>query len=259
MVVKGFDLHGRRALVVGAGSSVGPAIATTLAEAGADLVVTPCTGDAAERSAVEAAAADARSQGRAATVLSLDATDEDDVRRMVDEAVVALGGIDILVNNMDLAFASPITETSAEAWTRVISANLTGVFNTLKHVGRHMLEWGSGRIVNVASHLGERGLPNASAYCAAKGGVIQLTKAAALEWARQGITVNGVGLDWMEGDPFTQGGDEELRGRIARYVPEGRLGSADEAAVLAVYLASDASQYITGHTLSVDGGSLARL
>ncbi|MFH1140281.1 MAG: SDR family oxidoreductase, partial [Chloroflexota bacterium] len=109
----------------------------------------------------------------------------------------------------------------------------------------------------VTSMLGDRGLPNAAAYCAAKGGVVQLTKAAALEWARRGINVNGIGLGWMEGDPMAQDNDPEMQTRLTRYLPIHRLGQPEEIGALAVYLASDSSDYMTGHTIFVDGGVMS--
>ena len=137
-------------------------------------------------------------------------------------------------------------------------ANLTGVFHALKHVGRHMLDNRGGRIVTVTSALGERGLPNAAAYCAAKGGVAQLIKAAALEWAPSGVYVNGIGLGWMEGDPMATS-DPELHDRLLRFVPMHRLGRPDEVGALAVYLASDDCGFITGHTIFIEGGVMNKL
>ena len=156
-------------------------------------------------------------------------------------------------------FAKPLVETTAEEWAKTMSMNLTSVFLTVKHVAQHMLGRGKGKIVNVTSQLGERGLPNSSAYCAAKGGVVLLTKAAAQEWGKQGISINAIGLGWIEGDPLAESADEELRVRLGRYIPMQRMGQPDEVGPLAVYLASDASDFITGHTIYVDGGVLSRL
>ena len=259
MVINGFDLGGKRALVVGAGSPVGGAIALALAEAGADLALTPCTADPAEWAAVEACAGAVTGLGRRAAVLAVDVTSDQDVHSTVDQAATDLGGLDILVNSMDLAFAKPLVETTAEEWAHTLTANLTAVFLTTKYAALHMLRGGKGKIINVTSQLGERGLPNASAYCAAKGGVALLTKAAALEWGQQGISVNGIGLGWIEGDPLAQGDDEDMRTRLTRYIPMQRVGRPDEVGPLAVYLSSEASDYITGHTLYVDGGVLSRL
>ena len=183
MVVSGFDLSGKKALMVGAGSQVGRAISLALAEAGADVALTSCTTDAAEGRALEACAGELAGMGCRAAVLSVDVTSEQEVHRMVDEAVASLGAIDILVNNIDLPFAKPLVETTAEEWARTMSMNLTSVFLTVKHAAQHMLRRGKGKIVNVTSQLGERGLPNSSAYGAAKGGVVLLTKAAAQESA----------------------------------------------------------------------------
>mgnify|MGYP000433357248 CR=1 FL=1 len=181
-----------------------------------------------------------------------------DVHRLVDRAVEGLGRIDILVNSLDLAFARPLVETTESEWSAVIAGNLTSVFHALKHVGRHMLDNQGGRIINVTSALGERGLPNAAAYSAAKGGVAQLTKTAALEWAPSGVYVNGIGLGWMEGDAMATS-NPELLDRTTRFVPMRRLGRPDEVAALAIYLASDACGYVTGHTIYVEGGVMSKL
>ena len=259
MVVNGFDLQGKSALLVGAASQVGRAIALTLADAGADMALTTSTGEDAEKRAVDACATEVAQKGVHSGSLEVDVTSDQDVRRMVVEAIAQLGRIDILVNNIDLAFAKPLVETTEEEWTTVVAANLTAVFHTTKYVAQHMLEHGKGKIVNITSQLGDRGLANASAYCAAKGGVVLFTKAAGLEWARQGISINGIGLGWFEGDPLAQEGDEELKDRLMRYLPMHRLGRPDEVGVLAVYLASDASDSITGHTIFMEGGAMSHV
>ncbi|MEK7777272.1 MAG: SDR family oxidoreductase [Chloroflexota bacterium] len=257
MPIKEFDLQGKKALVVGAASPVGRAVALALAEAGADLALTPCTRSAAEQRQVDACLTAVTKLGRQCQSFAVDVTDHKDVHHMADMAVAALGRLDILVNTVDLPFAKPLAETTSQEWTQVVAGNLTAVFLTTKHVGRHMLAQGRGKIINVTSILGDRGLPNAAAYCAAKGGVVQLTKVAALEWGRRGINVNGIGLGWMEGDPLAQENDPEMRTRLARFLPIHRLGKPEEIGALAVYLASDSSDFMTGHTIFVDGGVMS--
>ncbi len=259
MAVSGFDLQGKKAVVVGAASPAGRVIALALAEAGAGLTLATCTRSAAEMSDVEACAADVARMGRQARSVAIDVTRDGDVLSMIDGAVSATGGLDILVNSIDVSFAKPLVDTTLEEWTRVLAANLGAVFLTSKHAARHMLGQGSGKIVNVTSMLGDRGLPNAAAYCAAQGGVVQLTKASALEWAPYGITVNGLGLGWMEGAPLAQEGDQEMKTRLLRYLPTHRLGRSQEIGALAVYLASEASAFMTGQTMWVDGGAMCHI
>lgn len=259
MPVNGFDLHGKTATVVGAGSPIGRAIALALAEAGADLALTSCTRSDAERRQVDATAAEVARMGRRGETFSMDVSRDEEARQTLDLVMAAMGRIDILVNNVDLPFAKPLLETTPDEWTRVIATNLTALFFTSRYVAPRMIAQGRGKIVNVTSMLGDRGLPNATAYCAAKGGVAQFTKAAALEWARRGIIVNAIGLGWMEGDPLAQEGGPEMQARLARYLPTRRLGRPEEVGTLAVYLASEASDFMTGHTVFVDGGVLCHI
>jgi len=232
MAVEGFDLGGKKALVIGVESSAGQAIALALTEAGAD-VATASTDDDAESvaSGIESA---------------------------VQTAKVRLGRIDILVNCADLFLAKPAQEISDAEWQRVVSVNLSSVFFACRAVGPSMAQQGWGRIINVASGLGERGLPNCSAYCAAKGGVLNLTRALAQEWAAAGVTVNAIAPAWMEDTPGLGDPDPESN-RLIRYIPMRRAGRADEIGPLAVYLASGSAGYMTGRTLFVDGGLLAHL
>ena len=232
MAVEGFDLGGKKALVIGVESSAGQAIALALAEAGAD-VATASTDKDAESVASEIGSA-------------------------VQTAKVRLGRIDILVNCADLFLAKPAQEISDAEWQRVVSVNLSSVFFACRAVGPSMAQQGWGRIINVASGLGERGLPNCSAYCAAKGGVLNLTRALAQEWAAAGVTVNAIAPAWMEDTPGLGDPDPESN-RLIRYIPMRRAGRADEIGPLAVYLASDSAGYMTGRTLFVDGGLLAHL
>ena len=179
------------------------------------------------------------------------------------EAVVAkvmadVGSIDILVNCPDLFMAKPIEQVAESEWARILSVNLSGVFFACRAVGPRMLKQEKGRIINLASGLGERGLPNCSAYCAAKGGVVNLTRALAQEWAAQGITVNCIAPAWLEDTPGLGDPNPETN-RVVRFIPMRRAGRPDEIGPLAVYLASDSAGYVTGRTIFVDGGLLAHL
>jgi len=257
-----YDLDGSRALVLGATGGSGRAIALALAEAGADLALCAAGADPAASAALAETLAGVAATGRRAVTHAIDASRAGDVEAMVRRVVAELGGIDVLVNAPDPFLGKPATEVSDAEWDRVIGRNLGATFFACRAVGRHMLERGdagrSGRIVNVTSVLGERGLANAAAFCAAQGGVLNLTRALAQEWAPHGITVNAIVQGWMEDSPALAGSGPET-GRAVRFIPMKRAGRPDEVAPLAVYLASPASGYVTGQTLFVDGGLTVHL
>jgi NAD(P)-dependent dehydrogenase (short-subunit alcohol dehydrogenase family) len=258
MAVEGFDLSGKNALVIGAGSSAGRAIVLALAEAGARLAIASANRDKNDLAATEETARQVAAQGQKVEPRALDATVAVEVNKAVDEVMTALGSIDILVNCPDLFMAKPIEEVADEEWERILSVNLSGVFFACRAVGPRMLKQERGRIINLASGLGERGLPNSSAYCAAKGGVINLTRALAQEWAAHGITVNCIAPAWMEDTPGLGDPNPETN-RVVRFIPMRRAGRPDDIGPLAVYLASDSAGYVTGRTIFVDGGLLAHL
>jgi NAD(P)-dependent dehydrogenase (short-subunit alcohol dehydrogenase family) len=258
MAVEGFDLSGKNALVIGAGSSAGRAIVLALAEPGARLAIASANRDKNDLAATEETARQVAAQGQKVEPRALDATVAVEVNKAVDEVMTALGSIDILVNCPDLFMAKPIEEVADEEWERILSVNLSGVFFACRAVGPRMLKQERGRIINLASGLGERGLPNSSAYCAAKGGVINLTRALAQEWAAHGITVNCIAPAWMEDTPGLGDPNPETN-RVVRFIPMRRAGRPDDIGPLAVYLASDSAGYVTGRTIFVDGGLLAHL
>ena len=258
-----YDLSGKRALVVGAGSGAGRAIALALAEAGADLALSTVTTDGDEMLSVRKTAKAVRELGRTAIDQAIDASLGTGAQVMVRQVTKDLGRIDVLVNAPDLFLGKPATRVSDAEWAKVIGQNLSATFFACRAVGREMLktdsETGSrGRIINVASALGERGLANASAYCAAQGGILNLTRARAQEWAAQGITVNAIAQGWMEDSPALGDPTPEAN-QTVRFIPMKRAGKPEEVAPLAVYLASDASGYITGQVLFVDGGLTVHL
>lgn len=254
MPFEGFDLSGKKALLIGAGSSVGRAIALALKEAGAEVAVTLTRKDAADTGAAEETA---RLLGPSAS-RSIDATSAAQVNEAVDEAIQRMGRLDILVTCPDLFLAKPAEAISDAEWEKVFAVNLSSVFFACRAVGPRMAKQGYGRIINVASGLGERGLPNCSAYCAVKGGVFNLTRALAQEWAATGVTVNVIAPAWLEDTPGLGDPDPQAN-RLLRYIPMRRPGRADEVAPLAVYVASDSAAYLTGRTLFVDGGLLSHL
>ena len=242
MVVDGFSLSGKRALVVGAETRVGRAIAGALAEAGARLAL------ASTPAAIDNGDSPILSQN-GSSHLTVAGSPDDLVRATVEE----LGGLDIVVNAADLKVAGPFEQLSDVALDRLVTVNLTGPIRLFRAAGREMKAHGGGKLIQVVSLLGERGVPNTAAYGATHSGLIQLVKALSLEWARASIRVNGIGLGWLEGDPMLGESPE----RLLRYLPTKRLGKPEEVGAIAVYLASDAADLMTGQTFWVDGAVMS--
>jgi NAD(P)-dependent dehydrogenase (short-subunit alcohol dehydrogenase family) len=239
----GFSLSGKRALVVGAETRVGRAIAGALAEAGARLML----GAAPSMNRPEY---EILTLPRGMESVAVPAGSADDY---VQAAITQLGGLDVVVNAADLKVAGPFEQMSDEAFDRLVSVNLTGPMRLFRAAGREMKARGGGRLIQVVSMLGERGVPNTAAYGATQGGLIQLIKTLSLEWARSGIRVNGIGLGWLEGDPMLG----ETPDRLLRYLPTKRLGKPEEVGAIAVYLSSDAADLMTGQTFWVDGAVMS--
>lgn len=252
-----FDLRGRTALVVGAGRPLGLAIAAALAEAGADVAVAGLTHDDLEMAQVNSAANLVWSLGRRNLVLPMDATDPASVEACVQQVDDAWGRIDILVNAQDLLFAMPFDETGRDEWDAVIAANLTSVALTCQAVGRVMLRQGYGRVINLTSMLGERGIANLAAYAAANGGVLALTRALSQEWATRGLTVNAIQIGHYE-DQAGIGDNPQYAAELAKMLPSRALVKSDDAAALVLVLASD-SGYTTGSVIPLDGGATQRI
>ncbi len=246
-------LNGRVALVTGASRGLGRAMALALAEAGADLGLL-----ARSRDDLEETAAAARSLGRTAVVRPVDVASPVEAERAVEDVTGVFGRIDVLVNNSGIAVVKPLVETTLEDWRAVLDTNLTAAFALCRAVGRGMIARRRGKVINVASVLGARGLPGYTAYSASKGGLIALTRTLAVEWARHNIQVNAIAPGWfgtsMNAHAFA---DEKLRERLLRDVPARRTGKPEELGPLVVYLASAASDFMTGETIFIDGGQLA--
>ncbi len=248
-----FDLTGRCALITGGGTGIGRAIALALAEAGADIALAARRVDKLEQTADEIT-----KLGRRAIALPLDLTDPAAIAPCVEAAERQLAPLDILINNSGVSGAAWAADLSLEEWTRVIDTNLRGAFLMCQAAGRGMRERGSGAIVNVASVAGLIGVKMLSAYAASKGGLIQLTKTLALEWARSGVRVNALAPGYIETDinrdMFASDAGQRM---IKTHIPLGRLGQPDELRAAAVFLASDASKFMTGSVLVLDGGQSA--
>ena len=263
MVLEPSRLDGKRALVLGAATGSGRAIALALAEAGADLALCTVTTDGEEVFALRKTARQVRELGRTAIEQAIDASLGTGAQVMVRQVSKELGRIDVLVNAPPVAgdfLAKPATKVSDAEWSQVIGRTLGATFFACRAVGRAMLKDApdgqpGGRIINVASVLGKQGLTNAAAYSAAQGGILNLTRALAQEWAAQGITVNAIAEGWLEDSPAPDDATQEA----ARFAPIKRAGWPDEIAPLAVYLASDASGDVTGQLFFVDGGPTAHL
>lgn len=248
-----FDLSGRVAIVTGAGSGLGVAFAEALAEAGAAVV---CAGRTLSR--VEETAAGLRGRGFRALAHATDVTVEDDVIALVRRAEQEFGGIDILVNNAGTAGGAAPEALSLASWKKVVDVNLTGVFLCAREVAKSMIAAGrSGSIINIASVLGMvASQPVATAaYSASKGGVVNMTRDLAVHWATRSIRVNAIGPAYFRSE-MTAGllDSPKLMKAIEVRTPMGRVGAPDELKGAIVFLASQASSYVTGQTLYVDGG-----
>ena len=248
-------LEGRAAIVTGAASGIGRVTAMLLAEEGAAVVVA----DRDEEHGQDTVREILR-RGGTAFFMRTNVCKADDVGAMVRTAVDRYGRLDVLFNNAGInGEPAPTAECTLENWERVIGVNLKGVFLGMKYAIPEMLKNGRGSIINNASVMGMVGLANAPAYCTSKGGVIQLTKAMALEYAQQGIRVNAIcpGLIWTEGMKRFVAPDEEIRERLQESEPVGRFGTPEEIARMVLFLASDDSSFCTGGTYLVDGGFVA--
>jgi NAD(P)-dependent dehydrogenase (short-subunit alcohol dehydrogenase family) len=246
-----FDLSGKVALVTGSTKGIGRGLALGLARQGADLVVT-----SRNQRDCEAAAEDIRACGRAVVARSCDVTDHQSVQDLAAAVLAEFGRIDILVNNAGTAVTKPAEDLTEEDWDRVTDVDLKGVFLCCSVFGRHMIAQRAGKIINIASVLGLVGGKQLLPYCAAKGGVVQMTRALALEWAKYNIQVNALCPGYVK-TPMNEAaimGSEKVYNHIIAKTPMRRLGEVEELIGPLVFLASDASSYMTGQTLVVDGG-----
>lgn len=247
---------GKVALVTGATSGIGRETARQFAAAGAKVVA------AGRRQAEGASLVDEiKSAGGEALFVQTDVAQEDQVKRLVDEAVAHYGGLDVAFNNAGVEQGAPLTEFDADEYRRVFDINVLGVFLSLKYEIPAMLAAGKGAIVNTSSILGRIGMPGSGIYIASKHAVEGITKAAAMEYAEAGIRVNAVAPGAIETamiDRFAGPEGDENREQLARLHPMGRLGLDKEIAAAVLYLCSDEASFTTGVSLAVDGGFLAR-
>lgn len=273
MVLQDFSVEGKVAIVTGSGRGIGKAIALVLAEAGADVTVAARTAEQVEQTAAEI-----RRLGRKALVMPMDVTNEDQVNEVVARTVSELGRIDILINNAGMSggmrpvvfvpgikfpgwevagdeWDKPIT---LEWWHRVMDTNLTSAFLFARAVGPHMLRQKKGKVINISSNSAELGTPYHSVYCVSKAALSAFTRCLASEWAPFNICVNAIGpgatkTEMME----VHLKDPVFAKLIVDAIPTGRLAESREIALLALYLASEASNFISGETIYIDGGQLS--
>jgi 2-dehydro-3-deoxy-D-gluconate 5-dehydrogenase len=253
-VLDRFSLAGKRALVTGASRGLGATMALALAEAGADVVC------ASSRPSGAATTANAiRALGRDAWTVHADLANADERTAMADDAERSAGAIDILVNNGGSIARYAADDYPAAEWDRVLRTNLDAVFFLSQRFGRRMIERRSGKIINVASLLSFSGGITVPAYTASKHGVAGVTKALANEWAKHNVQINAIAPGYFETDNTQRLRDDPRRfEEISARIPAGRWGAPPDVAGTVVFLASDASQYVNGHLLVVDGGWMAR-
>jgi len=248
-----FNLEGKVALVTGSGTGIGAAIAMALARSGADVL---CHDRGAEG---QPTSEQIRGLGRRSVALSADLSDRDAQDKLVADALRELGRIDFLINNAGMIRRAPAVDYSDEDWDLLLEVNLSAPFRLSRRVGKLMIEQGGGRIVNTASLLAFQGGILVPAYAASKGGVAQVTKALANEWAGKGVNVNAIAPGYIAtNNTAALRADPERSRQILERIPAGRWGEPDDIAGAAVFLCSDAARYVTGHVLVVDGGWMAR-
>lgn len=251
-----FRLDGKVAIVTGGTKGLGQAMATGMAQFGADIVIADRTIDDAEE-VVDGVT----SAGRKIILIKTDISQKAQVQKVVDRTIEELGKIDILVNNAGTSFRAPAVDFEKEEFDRVLSVNLVGTFLCSQAVALRMIESErSGSIINISSIAGVVGVPHTIAYSASKGGVTQMTKALALEWAPYGIRVNAIAPCPFETALSKKVFEKqpEVYSNLVRQIPLGRPGQPPDIVGASIFLASNASSMVTGHILSVDGGWVAQ-
>ncbi|MFB3813383.1 MAG: SDR family NAD(P)-dependent oxidoreductase [Terriglobales bacterium] len=249
-----FSLQGRTAIVTGASKGLGEAIAYSLADAGADLVLA-----SRDQALLEKVAAEVRSKGSKAITVRADMLNAKDIQAMTDKAIAEFGKIDILVNNAGINIVKPFVDLTEQEWDSVLDTNLKGYFLCSQAVGREMLKRKSGCVINNASVFGRTGFMNLSPYIASKGAIVQLTKALAVEWARFNIRVNCIAPSYIVTEMAKK--DIESNPKVLeqnlKKIPMRRGGEPREVGSVVAFLASDAASFMTGETVAIDGGWLA--
>lgn len=241
-------LKDKVALITGAAQGIGKAIALKLADSGADVVVVDMNLEKAQETAKEI-----EGRGRRAIALKANVANLQETEAMIDETVAKLGTVHILVNNAGITRDALILRMKEEDWDAVIAVNLKGVFNCTKAAVKHMAKQRYGRIINIASIVGEMGNAGQANYSASKAGVIALAKTVAREFASRNITCNAIAPGFIE-TAMTQALSEKVREELAKQIPMARLGTPEDVAEGVLFLVSDSSNYITGQVLNINGG-----
>jgi 2-deoxy-D-gluconate 3-dehydrogenase len=255
MVYGPFSLEGKVAIVTGGGIGIGKSISIELARAGADVML--CS---RRMEHLESTAAEIRQLGKQALALTVDVRDQNQVQTVVQRTLAAFGKIDILVNNHGASFRAAVEKISLNGWNAIVGINLNGVFLFCQEVGKHMIERRQGAIVNISSMAGVRGSQLMSHYGAAKAAVINFTTTLAMEWAPYNIRVNCIAPGPIETEGYlqvlhqTNPNAEEVYQGVASRIALGRWGRVEEIAYPTIFLASEASSFMTGTTINVDGG-----
>jgi len=253
MIIHMFNLTGKNALVTGGASGLGQAVAIGLAEAGANVVIVTNQNKGEETQAA------IKAIGRKVVAISADLSNEEAISELVKQSFSQLGDIDILVNNAGIIRRKPAAEHSAQDWHDVIQVNVNSVFFLSQLVGRGMLERGSGKIINIASMLTFQGGINVPGYTTSKHAVAGITKALASEWAGRGIQVNAIAPGYMATANTKPLREDPIRSKqILDRIPAGRWGAPEDLKGPVVFLASEASNYMNGHIMCVDGGWMVR-
>jgi gluconate 5-dehydrogenase len=250
-----FDLTGKRALVTGSSQGIGLALARGLAGAGASVVL-----NGRDRAKLDRVAAELAAAGIAAHALAFDVTDHAAAREAVDGFEAQEGPIDILVNNAGMQHRAPLEDFPADAFERLMRTNVSSVFNVGQAVARHMIGRGRGKIVNIASVQTALARPGIAPYTATKGAVGNLTKGMATDWARHGLQVNAIAPGYFD-TPLNAAlvADGDFSAWLEKRTPAGRWGRVEELVGACIFLTSDASSFVNGHVLYVDGGITASL
>lgn len=252
-----FSLEGKSALVVGAEHAIGRAAAVTLAEAGAKIML--ASQEPGTDKQLKEAAKLVNAAGSKAAVRVQSAAMRADVSATADLAAKELGGLHILVNALDSPAYGPADANDDTAFDKIVENNLKTVWMSCQEGARVMMRAGSGVIVNITSVLAERGVPNAALYCAAQAGVLNLTRALALEWGRKGIRVNAIQAGWLDDESSAATKDNEFSKTLLKYLPDNRLVKPEELGGALLYLVSSAAGFVTGESIAVDGALRARV
>lgn len=248
-----FSLEGRRALVTGSAQGIGYALAKGLARHGAAIVL-----NGRSREKVERAAAALRAEGFTADITVFDVVDGPAVEAEIARIEAEIGPIDILVNNAGMQYRAPLDEFPDDKWQQILQTNVTGVFNTGKAVAKRMIPRGQGKIINIASVMSELARTTIAPYTATKGAVRNLTRGMCADWAKHGIQVNAIAPGFFRTEMNTALSENpEFTAWLEKRTPTARWGEVEELVGAAVFLASDASSFVNGHTLFVDGGLTA--